>query len=188
MSVCSYITTAFWRQRQCCVYKDGLTQQEIALHLGVSPALVRSRVQLPRGWAGESSTNTSTTVSVAPRDGSAPSLWSALRWHRETWGGPVDDSLPCGPICKLKNIDLYLHQQGIDTTTPFSKVMFQICGVIAEFERVMIRERVKAGLDRARTQGKTLGRPLVIISLSSHVSCYQKLQGFRLKNIQGSML
>jgi len=60
-----------------------------------------------------------------------------------------------------KGVDLYLHQQGIDTTTPTGKAMFQMCGVFAEFERAMIQERVKAGLVRARAQGKTLGRPKV---------------------------
>jgi DNA invertase Pin-like site-specific DNA recombinase len=39
--------------------------------------------------------------------------------------------------------------------------MFQMMGVFAEFERAMIRERVKAGLERARAQGKTLGRPTI---------------------------
>ena len=60
-----------------------------------------------------------------------------------------------------KGVGLYLHQQGIDTTTPSGKAMFQMCGVFAEFERAMIRERVKAGLARAKTQGKKLGRPRV---------------------------
>ena len=60
-----------------------------------------------------------------------------------------------------KRIDLYLHQQGIDTTTPAGKALFQMCGVFAEFERAMIQERVKAGLARARAQGKVLGRPRV---------------------------
>lgn len=60
-----------------------------------------------------------------------------------------------------KGVDLYLHQQGVDTTTPSGKAMFQMCGVFAEFERAMIRERVKAGLARARGQGKRLGRPPV---------------------------
>ena len=58
-------------------------------------------------------------------------------------------------------VDLYLHQQGIDTTTPAGKMMFQMMGVFAEFERSMIQARVKAGLARARAQGKTLGRPKV---------------------------
>jgi DNA invertase Pin-like site-specific DNA recombinase len=60
-----------------------------------------------------------------------------------------------------KRIDLYLHQQGIDTTTPAGKALFQMCGVFAEFERAMIQERVKAGLARAKAQGKVLGRPKV---------------------------
>ena len=60
-----------------------------------------------------------------------------------------------------KEVDLYLHQQGIDTTTPSGKAMFQMCGVFAEFERGMIQERVKAGLQRAVASGKRLGRPSV---------------------------
>ena len=60
-----------------------------------------------------------------------------------------------------KDVDLYLHQQGIDTTTPSGKMMFQMLGVFSEFERSMIQDRVKAGLERARSQGKRLGRPPV---------------------------
>ena len=58
-------------------------------------------------------------------------------------------------------VDLYLHQQALDTTTPSGKAMFQMMGVFAEFERAMISERVKSGLERARAEGKTLGRPKV---------------------------
>ncbi len=56
-------------------------------------------------------------------------------------------------------IDLYLDQQGLDTTTPAGKAMFGMLGVFAEFERAMISERVAAGLARAKAEGKTLGRP-----------------------------
>jgi DNA invertase Pin-like site-specific DNA recombinase len=51
-----------------------------------------------------------------------------------------------------------LHQQGLDTTTPAGKAMFQMMGVFAEFERAMIAERVRAGLRRAKDEGKRLGR------------------------------
>ena len=47
-------------------------------------------------------------------------------------------------------IELYLHQQGLDTTTPAGKAMFQMLGVFAEFERAIIRERVVAGMARPR--------------------------------------
>jgi DNA invertase Pin-like site-specific DNA recombinase len=56
-------------------------------------------------------------------------------------------------------VDLFLHQQGLDTTTPGAKAMFGMMGVFAEFERAMIQERVRAGLARARAEGKRLGRP-----------------------------
>lgn len=68
-----------------------------------------------------------------------------------------------------KGIDLYLHQQGIDTTTPAGKALFQMCGVFAEFERAMIQERVKAGLARAVSQGKRLGRPRVALSVEQAI-------------------
>jgi len=49
-----------------------------------------------------------------------------------------------------KRIHLYLHQQGVDTTTPAGRALFQMTSVFAEFERAMIQERVKAGLERAK--------------------------------------
>jgi DNA invertase Pin-like site-specific DNA recombinase len=57
-----------------------------------------------------------------------------------------------------KNVDLYLHQQGLGTSTPAGKAIFQMMGVFAELERAMIRERLRAGLERAMAQGKKLGR------------------------------
>lgn len=68
-----------------------------------------------------------------------------------------------------KGVDLYLHQQGVDTTTPGGKALFQMCGVFAEFERAMIQERVKAGLQRARASGKTLGRPRVSLGIEQAI-------------------
>ena len=56
-------------------------------------------------------------------------------------------------------VDLYLHIQGVDTSTPAGRAMFQMLGVFAEFERAMIVSRVTAGLKRARKEGKRLGRP-----------------------------
>lgn len=55
-----------------------------------------------------------------------------------------------------RGVDLYLHVQALDTSTPSGKAMFQMLGVFAEFERAMISERVRAGLARS---GKKGGRP-----------------------------
>jgi DNA invertase Pin-like site-specific DNA recombinase len=55
--------------------------------------------------------------------------------------------------------------EGIDATTPAGKLQLHILGAIAEFERARIAERVKAGLQRARAQGKRIGRPRVTPAL-----------------------
>jgi DNA invertase Pin-like site-specific DNA recombinase len=56
-------------------------------------------------------------------------------------------------------VDLYVHQQAIDTSTPAGKLAFSVFGALAEYERELIRERVRAGLDRAKRNGTRLGRP-----------------------------
>jgi DNA invertase Pin-like site-specific DNA recombinase len=71
------------------------------------------------------------------------------------------DRLGRSLILKACGVDLFLEQQSIDTTTPAGKLMFQVCGAFAEFERSMIRQRVKLGLKRAVANGKRLGRPQI---------------------------
>ena len=57
------------------------------------------------------------------------------------------------------NVDLYLDQQGVDTTTPSGRALLGMAAVFAEFERAMIVERTKAGMERARARGAQIGRP-----------------------------
>jgi len=82
-------------------------------------------------------------------------------WSVDRLGRSLQDLVAFLSEIHAKKVDLYLHQQGMDTTTPAGKALFQMMGVFAEFERAMIQERVKAGLERARAQGKQLGRPTV---------------------------
>lgn len=82
-----------------------------------------------------------------------------MAWSVDRLGRSLQDLVAFLGDLHGSGVDLYLHQQGIDTTTPSGKAMFQMLGVFAEFERAMIRERVQAGLSRARQQGKRLGRP-----------------------------
>jgi DNA invertase Pin-like site-specific DNA recombinase len=53
------------------------------------------------------------------------------------------------------------YDNNLDTTTPMGKLVFQIIGAVAEFEKDIIRERVRAGLENARQKGKRLGRPAI---------------------------
>jgi DNA invertase Pin-like site-specific DNA recombinase len=82
-------------------------------------------------------------------------------WSVDRLGRSLQHLLSFLGELKAKGVDLYLHQQGLDTATPAGKALFQMLGVFAEFERAMIVERVHAGLKRARAQGKRLGRPRI---------------------------
>jgi DNA invertase Pin-like site-specific DNA recombinase len=82
-------------------------------------------------------------------------------WSVDRLGRSLQDLIELLGELHSKGVDLYLHQQGIDTTTPAGKAMFQMMGVFAEFERAILRERIKAGLARAKEDGRVFGRPRV---------------------------
>jgi DNA invertase Pin-like site-specific DNA recombinase len=84
-----------------------------------------------------------------------------MAWSVDRLGRSLQDLVAFIGEVHAQGVDLYLDRQGVDTTTPGGKALFQMMGVFAEFERAMIRERVYAGLDRARAKGKRLGRPQV---------------------------
>ena len=74
-------------------------------------------------------------------------------WSVDRLGRSLQDLLGFLMELQAKRVDLYFHQQALDTSTPMGKAMFQLCGVFAELERSIIQERVKAGLERARAKG-----------------------------------
>lgn len=79
-------------------------------------------------------------------------------WSVDRLGRSLQDLVAFLQDVHTAGRDLYLHQQAIDTSTPSGRAMFQMLGVFAEFERGMIRERVNAGLARAKAKGVKLGR------------------------------
>jgi len=82
-----------------------------------------------------------------------------MAWNVDRLGRSLKDLVAFLSELHALGIDLFLHQQGLDTTTPAGKAMFQMLGVFAEFEHSIIQERVRAGLQRAKREGKRLGRP-----------------------------
>ncbi len=84
-----------------------------------------------------------------------------MAWAIDRLGRSLIDLLGTIQTLEACGVDLYLDQQSIDTTTPAGRLMFQVTGAFAEFERSMIRQRVRAGLARAVQQGKHLGRPKI---------------------------
>ena len=104
-------------------------------------------------------------------------------WSVDRLGRSLQDLVAFLGELHGKGIDLYLHQQGIDTTTPAGKMIFQIMGVFAEFERTMIQERVHAGLRRARANGKTLGRPKTLTAKQAAQICTLRAGGMSFRQI-----
>src|SRR5215471_7698024 len=92
-----------------------------------------------------------------------------MAWAIDRLGRSLIDLLGTIQTLEACGADLYLDQQSIDTTTPAGKLMFQVTGAFAEFERSMIRQRVNAGLKRAVEQGKQLGRPRIDPKLEQRI-------------------
>jgi DNA invertase Pin-like site-specific DNA recombinase len=90
-------------------------------------------------------------------------------WSVDRLGRSLTDLLAILQGLHDKGVDLFLHQQGLDTSTTAGKAMFQMLGVFAEFERGIIRERVNAGLARAKAKGTKLGRRRIRPSVEARI-------------------
>jgi len=83
-----------------------------------------------------------------------------LVWDISRLGRSLQDLISFLNDIQSKNIDLYIDRQGIDTTTPTGKMMFQMIGVFSEFERNLIRDRVRVGMENAKKNGTKSGRSI----------------------------
>lgn len=77
--------------------------------------------------------------------------------------GSLQDLVAFLAEIQAASVGLYLHQQGVDTTSPAGRALFQMPGVFAEFERALIVERGRVGMQRAKREGK---HPAGLASLS----------------------
>jgi DNA invertase Pin-like site-specific DNA recombinase len=75
-----------------------------------------------------------------------------MAWAIDRLGRSLIDLLVTIEHLEAAGVDLYLDQQNIDTTTPMGKLLFQITGAFAEFERSMIRQRIRAGLNTIKAK------------------------------------
>jgi DNA invertase Pin-like site-specific DNA recombinase len=80
-------------------------------------------------------------------------------WKLDRLARSLKQLLTIGEECRSLGVDLVSLRQNIDTTLPAGRLTFQILGAVAEFERELLRERVKAGMAQARRVGKHCGRP-----------------------------
>jgi DNA invertase Pin-like site-specific DNA recombinase len=161
----------------------GRTMKRAALYLRVSTKeqttdnqrIELERVAAAKGWriaAAYEDEGTSGAQGRDKRPGYDKLLKDAVRakfdvvmaWDVSRLGRSLAGLVQALDDLHSNDVDLYLHQQAIDTTTPSGKAMFQMTGVFAEFERAIIQERVKAGLRRATLSGVKLGRPTLALN------------------------
>src|ERR1700733_13354080 len=81
-------------------------------------------------------------------------------WSVDRLGRSLKDLVSLLSDLQAKGVDLFLYQQGLDTSTPSGRAMFQMLGVFSEFEAAMIRDRVRAGVARAKRSGTKSGRAI----------------------------
>jgi DNA invertase Pin-like site-specific DNA recombinase len=121
------------------------------------------------GVSGSKGRNGRPAFDQLHRDAARRKFDIVMAWSVDRLGRSLQDLVAFLSELHALGIELYLHQQGLDTTTPAGKAMFQMMGVFAEFERAMIQERVRAGLARARDEGTRLGRPPIPTELEERI-------------------
>ena len=88
-----------------------------------------------------------------------------MAWSVDRLGRSLQDLVVFLNHLQETKVDLFLHQQGLDTTTSSGRAMLDVVGVFSEFERSIIRERVLAGMARAKVKGtrsgRAIGRPAI---------------------------
>jgi DNA invertase Pin-like site-specific DNA recombinase len=113
-----------------------------------------------------------------------------MAWSLDRLGRSLKDLIHFLEHLKETHCDLFLHQQGLHTTTSAGRAMFQMIGVFAEFERSIIAERVKAGMARAKLTGKTksgraIGRPRSLTPSQKTEIRAKKLAGNSCRTLAG---
>jgi DNA invertase Pin-like site-specific DNA recombinase len=103
------------------------------------------------------------------KDASRRKFDIVMAWSVDRLGRSLQDLIGFLSELHALGIDLALHQQGLDTTTPAGKMVFQVLGSFAEYERDMIRARVNAGIARAKAAGKHCGRPPLAPELAERI-------------------
>jgi DNA invertase Pin-like site-specific DNA recombinase len=127
------------------------------------------RVYKDHGISGAKGRDKRPAFNALIRDANQRKFDMVMAWSVDRLGRSLQDLVGLLSELHALHIDLFLHQQGLDTTTPAGEAMFQMMGVFAEFERSMIAERVRAGLRRAKDEGKQLGRPRIAPELEQRI-------------------
>jgi DNA invertase Pin-like site-specific DNA recombinase/protein-L-isoaspartate O-methyltransferase len=90
---------------------------------------------------------------------------AVLVWKLDRFGRSLRHLVNAIAELEALGVAFISFRDNLDLTTPSGRLMFQIIGAMAEFERALIQERVRAGLRNAKAKGKTLGRPRAVVNI-----------------------
>ena len=138
--------------------------REIAGRMGWEVA----KVYKDHGISGAKGRDRRPAFDALCRDATKRQFDMVMAWSVDRLGRSLQDLVAFLSELHSLRVDLFLHQQGLDTTTPAGKAMFQMLGVFAGFERSIMAERVRAGLARG-AEGKRLGRPSIAPELEKQI-------------------
>jgi DNA invertase Pin-like site-specific DNA recombinase len=97
-------------------------------------------------------------------------------WALDRLARSLKNLLSISEECRTLGVDLVSLKQAVDTTLPAGRLTFQVLGAVAEFEREMLRERVRAGMAQAKRAGKNVGRPVKRTLLASEIEKMKTLR------------
>ena len=139
--------------------------REIAARMGCEIV----KVYKDHGISGAKGRDKRPAFDALCRDAAQRKFDVVMAWSVDRLGRSLQDLVGFLSELHALRIDLFLHQQGLDTTTPAGKALFQMMGVFAEFERSIIAERVRSGIKRVRSEGKRWGRPPIAPALEKRI-------------------
>ena len=94
---------------------------------------------------------------------------AVLVWKLDRFGRSLKHLVTAIAEFQALGVSFISYKENLDMTTPSGRLMFNVIGAMAEFERDMIRERTKAGVAFARSKGKTLGRPVTVTNTRADI-------------------
>lgn len=154
------------------VSTDGQTteNQRLALH-GVAERRGWEIVQTyaDNGISGAKDRSARPSFDAAMKDAVRRRFDVLMVWSIDRLGRSTATVATALAELEAARVAIYADREAMDATTPHGRAMLQMAAVFAELERSMIRERVNAGLARARAQGKRLGRPRVPATIEAEI-------------------
>lgn len=106
-----------------------------------------------------------------------------MAWSVDRIGRSLQDLVALMKELQRNSVDLYCHQQSINTATPAGRMTFSIFGALGEYERSLIIERIHSGIARAKAEGVRFGRPRVYGDEARSQVIALRAKGMRMRDI-----